>query len=116
MYPLLVTAIASTASNLLERWSAAAASHKPAPSAAEFHEVLDKVAASSPSATASLRARLLDAPEIHSILDAADPAKPVAIQVAQDGTVIAHEPGRDPRAIAVSPETAELARKLATSS
>lgn len=115
MYPLLVTAIASTASSLLERWSAAAAAHKPAPSAAGFREVLDKVAAPSQAAPASLRARLLDAPEIRSILDAADPAKPVAIQVAQDGTVFAHEPGRDPRAIAVSPETAEVARQLAPS-
>ena len=124
MYPLLVSAIASTAGNLLERWTAGA-ERKEATRAAEFRELMDKITASAkPSAAAvasarqghaaSLQTQLLDAPEIRSILDSADPAKPVTIRIAQDGTVLAQPPGREPQAIQVSPETAAVARELAS--
>jgi hypothetical protein len=124
MYPLLVSAIASTAGNLLERWSAGA-ERKAEVRSAEFRALMDKIAGSSKPNGASaaserqdrlesLQSRLLDAPEVRSILDSADPSKPVTIRIAQDGTVLAQAPGREPQAIQVSPETAAVARELAS--
>ena len=115
MYPLLVNAIAATASNLLERWTQSSA-QKSSATSASFQKVLDALAASkaspAPSAPDRLRNELLSSPEIRTALDSSDPARPVSLQISPDGTVSAQAPGQSPRPLFLSPETAALARTL----
>jgi hypothetical protein len=121
MHPLLVSAVASTAGNFLDRW-ARGSGVQPAARAVDFQSVLaEKTAASKPSAAqmalerqATLQKQLLDAPEIRAVLDTADPAKPATLSLTPDGRLLHAPPGRDARALLLSPETAEIARELAT--
>jgi hypothetical protein len=121
MHPLLVSAAANAAGNFLDRWSRGPG---PAPVAngPGFEKALDRASGvAKPAATpetnaltlaARLRQQLLDSPEVRSILDSSDPSKPPTIEVAPDGKVLAASPGRDPKALLLSPETAELARSI----
>lgn len=122
MHPLLVSAVANAAGNFLDRWSRGPG---PAPVANDpgFENALDRASgvakpAAPPEANAltlaaRLRQQLLDSPEVRALLDSSDPSKPPMIEVSPDGKVLAAAPGRDPKALLLSPETAELARHLA---
>ncbi len=122
MHPLLVSAVANAAGNFLDRWSRGAG---PAPVAngPGFEKALDRASGAVNSGAipetnaltfaARLRQQLLDSPEVRALLDSSDPSKPPTIEVSPDGKVLAAAPGRDPKALLLSPETAELARNLA---
>jgi hypothetical protein len=124
MTPLLVSAIASTAGNLIEKW-ASAGERKAEVQSANFQEMLNKTAGAGRSgqaktpqdsrmeAIAKLRAELLDAPEVRLAIDSADPSKPVGIELGPDGKLYASAPGRAPQAIQLAPDTAAAARELA---
>ena len=116
MYPLLVNAIAATASNLVDRWAQSRAPKPSAPSV-PFQQVLDGTSSAQRSAAATierLRSELLSSPELRTALDAADPARPVTIQLSPEGTLSAQTPGNSPHILSVSPETATAARTLAS--
>ena len=116
MYPLLVNAIAATASNLIDRWAQTRAPKASAPSL-PFQQVLDGASPVKQSAAATiewLRGELLSSPELRTTLDSADPAHPVTIQLSPDGTLTAQTPGNSPQVLAVSPGTAAAARTLAS--
>ena len=115
MYPLLVNAIAATAGHLIDRWAQSRAPQASAPSV-PFQQMLDGAASVKPSAAATierLRGELLSSPELRTALDSADPAHPVSIQLSPDGILTAQTPGNSPQILAVSPETAAAARRLA---
>lgn len=125
MHPLLVSAVANTAGNFIDRWARGAGA-APATPAVDFQNVLDgKTGAATPAAAvkpgaetplerlARLRRELTDAPEIRAVLDTADPAKPVTISLTPDGRVLSTAPGRDPQPILLAPNTAEIAREIA---
>jgi hypothetical protein len=119
MHPLLVSAVASTAGNFLDRWARGSGA-VPTAGAQSFQTALEKMTAAPKSGLeqfremiARLRAQLLDSLEVRAVLDSSDPSKPTAIEVAADGRLLATAPGRDPKALLLSPETADLARKLA---
>ena len=115
MYPLLVNALAATASNLIDRWAHSSA-QKSSAASASFQKVLDALAASKPAAAPSaldrLRNEQLSSPEIRTALDSSDPTRPVSLQISPDGTISAQAPGQNPRPIFLSQETATLARTL----
>ena len=120
MYPLLVNAIAATAGNLIDRWAQSNASKATTPSA-PFSQMLDGAgtaqrspAANLGAAIEKLRSALLASPELRTALDSSDPARPLSLQISPDGTVSAQAPGLGTRTISLSPETAMLARSLAT--
>ena len=116
MYPLLVNAVAATATNLIDRWAQSHAAKEAKPAVA-FQQMLDGAASAKPSAAAmieSLRSALLASPEIRTVLGSCDPAHLPTLQLSPDGTVSAQTPGQPAKVIAVSPETAALARSLAT--
>ncbi len=116
MYPLLVNAVAATASTLIDRWAQSRAQKTAAPTV-PFQQVLDgasSVKQSAATAIERLRSELLSAPELRTALDAADPAHPVSIQLSPDGTLTAQTPGHSPQLLSVSPETAAAARTLAS--
>ena len=115
MYPLLVNAVAATASNLIDRWAQSRAMRETKP-ALSFQQVLNGAASAKNSPTATierLRADLLSSPEVRTAVDSGDPTRPVALQLSADGTVSAQSPGQNARALSLSPETATLARSLA---
>ena len=115
MYPLLVNAVAATATNLIDRWAQSRAVKEAKPAVA-FQQMLDGASATKPSAAAmieSLRSALLASPEIRTALGSCDPAHLPTLQLSPDGTVSAQSPGQPAKVIAVSPETAALARSLA---
>ena len=123
MHPLLISAVASTAGNFLERWSHGGGGTAPAANGPRFENVLDGAAAAKKPAptpaenlrtlTARLRQQLLDAPEVRAVLDSSDPSKPPTLEISPDGKVLTAAAGRDPKPILLSPETAEIARNLA---
>ncbi len=127
MHPLLVSAVARTASHFLDRWAHGGGAAPTAAPAKSFQTVLEgKTGAAAPAPAvkpsvesqldrlARLRSELLDAPEIRAVFDTADPAKPATMTLTPDGRVLSAPPGRDPQPILLSPETATLARELAT--
>ncbi len=114
MYPLLVNAIASTASNLIDRWaqSRSAATAKPSLS---FQQILNQAAPAKNSVAAAfdrLKNELLSSPEIRTAMDSSDPTRPVSLQISQDGTISAQAPGQNARPLFLSQETAAIARTL----
>ena len=116
MYPLLVNAIAATATNLIDRWAQSRGPKTAAP-AVPFQQVLDGAASAKQSAATMierLRNELLSSPELRTALDSADPAHPVTIQLSPDGTLSTQTPGNSPQLLAVSPATAAAARTLAS--
>ena len=126
MHPLLVSAVASTAGNFLDRWARGAGAQPAAPAPADFQTVLDgKTGATAPASAmkphpespperlARLRSELVEAPEIRAVLDTADPAKPAMISLTPDGRVLSASPGREPQPILLSPQTAAIAQELA---
>ncbi len=119
MYPLLVNAIAATASSLVEKWAQSHAAKTNATGGVPFQQVLDGAAAprtnaASASATIEqLSSELLSSPEIRTAMDSSDPAHPISIQLSADGNVTAQAPGQSAHPIALSPQTAMLARSLA---
>ena len=115
MYPLLVTAVAATASNLIDRW-AQSRSLKEATPSVSFEQVLNRMssAKNSPAAMIErLRNELLSSPEIRTAVDSGDPTHPPTLQLSADGTVSAQSPGQNAHTLSLSPETATLARSLA---
>ena len=117
MYPLLISAASSLASTLIDKWAAAREAKAPAPAAPaeNFATVLNKSSASAADTQiATLRQRLLDSPEIHTMLASADPSKQPAISLAADGTLSARTPDGRTTAITLSPEGAAAARELAS--
>lgn len=120
MYPLLVNAIASTAGNLIDRWAQSSAS-KASASSVSFQKMLESAAtpqrtAASNLATAleQLKRQLLASPEVRTAMDSSDPTRPVSLQISQDGTVSTQSAGQAARPLSLSPDTAMLARSLAT--
>ena len=116
MYPLLVNAIAATASNLIDRWAQSSAPKATTPSV-PFQKVLDGTATASRNPMAAaierLRNELLASPEVRTAMDSSDPTRPVSLQLSADGSVTTQAPGQNARALSLSPETATLARSLA---
>ena len=119
MYPLLVSAISAIASNVIDRMAASAQSKVAAP-AANFATVLEKSAAARTGSTtggdsqvAALRQRLLDSPEVRTLLSSADPAKQPALSIAADGTLTARAADGRATTVLLSPESAAVARQLA---
>jgi len=127
MHPLLVSAVANTAGNLLDRWSRGAGA-SPANKAPEgqFRTMLDartgaatatpaqkSPAESALERTKKLREELLNSPEIRAVLDTADPTKPPTLTLSPDGRVLTAKAGYDPKPILLSPEMTEVARELA---
>lgn len=122
MYPLLVSSIASVASNLLDTWSRAS-ERKAETERVKFQDVLDRVVGPAKAAgsnainpigarIAELRARLLDAPEVRAMLDAGEPSKPLTLELGPDGKLVAQAAGGHPRVLNLSPENEALAREL----
>ncbi len=127
MHPLLVSAVANTAGNFIDRWANRSGVSKAAPTQPDsFQSVLDtktaaaaEPAAKTPEQTrlermARLRTELLDAPEIRAVLDAADPTKPAKLSLTPDGRVLTGPAGYDSKPLLLSPNTAEIARELAS--
>ena len=115
MYPLLVNAIAATASNLIDRW-AQSRMPKATASSVPFSQMLDGASTPQRSAAATiaqLRSELLSSPEIRTAMDSSDPMHPLSLQLSPDGNVTAQAPGQNARPLALSPQTAMLARSLA---
>ena len=117
MYPILVNALAATAGNLIDRWAQSRMPKAGTPTV-PFQNILDGAASPSRSAVATtidrLRSELLSSPEIRTAMDSSDPTRPVSLQLSPDGTVTAQAPGQLARPIQLSPETATLARSLAS--
>ena len=117
MYPLLISAATSLASTLIDKWAdareAKAAAQVTAPKE-NFDTVLNKSSASAADTQiATLRQRLLDSPEIHTLLASADPAKQPALSISADGAVSARTADGRTTAITLSPEGTAAARELA---
>lgn len=117
MLPLLIPAVTSIASTLIDKWSAAheakAAAQVAAPTE-NFATVLNKSAASATDTQiATLRQRLLDSPEVHTLLASADPAKQPTLSIGADGTVSARTADGRTTAITLSPESTAAAREFA---
>lgn len=117
MYPLLISAATSLASTLIDKWTdvreAKAAAQATAPKE-NFAAVLSKSTASSADTQiATLRQRLLDSPEVHTLLASADPAKQPSLSIAADGTVSARTADGRTTALTLSPEGTAAAREIA---
>ena len=115
MYPLLVSAAAATATNLIDRWAQSRSAREAKPSVS-FEQVLGGTASAKNSAAATierLRNELLSSPEIRTAVDSSDPTRPATLRLAVDGTVSSQAPGQNARPVSLSPETATLARSLA---
>ena len=117
MYPLLISAATSLASTLIDKWAEAREAKAAAQVAApkeNFATVLKQSTASSTDTQiATLRQRLLDSPEIHTLLASADPAKQPTLSLGADGAVSARAADGRTTAITLSPEGAAAARELA---
>lgn len=125
MYPLLVSGIASVASNLLDTWSRAS-ERKTAAEVVKFQDLLDRVVGPAKAAgagagavsplearIAELRTRLLDAPEVRTLVDSSDPSKAPTLQVGPDGKLVAQTAGGLQKTLTLSPENEALAQELA---
>ena len=114
MYPLLISAGSSLATTLIDKWAAAKES-KPAASTANFAATLSKsTAASTETQITSLRQKLLDTPEVQTLLGSADPAKQPTLSLSADGTLTARSVDGRTTPVLLSQETAASARELAT--
>jgi hypothetical protein len=117
MYPLLISAASSVASTLIDKWAAAreAKAAATAAPAVNFASVLEKSGVSATDVKiATLRQRLLDSPEVHTLLASADPSKQPAISLGADGTLSARTADGRTTAITLSSDSAAAARELAT--
>ena len=119
MYPLLVSAATTIASNLIDKWAAAREAKAAAPTE-NFAAVLEKTSVTQTAApggtearVATLQQKLLDSPEVHTLLASADPAKQPTLSIAADGTLSASTPDGRTKPIQLSPENAAAARELA---
>ena len=119
MYPLLISAASSIATSLIEKWADSRESKVAAPKE-NFAAVLEKSAAvragspgSADTQIAALRQRLLDSPEIRTLLASADPAKQPALSLAADGTLTSRAADGRTTNVQLSPESAATARELA---
>jgi len=114
MYPLLISAGSSIATTLIDKWAAAKDS-KVAATTENFAAVLNKsTATSAETQIASLRQKLLDSPEVHTLLAGADPAKQPVLSLSADGTLTARAVDGRTTNVLLSQETAATARELAT--
>lgn len=119
MYPLLISAASTIAGKLIDNWSSASTA-KAATTTADFAALLEKNAASTSSAAsiretqiAALRQKLLDSPEVSTLLASADPAKQPALTLNVDGSLNAQTADGRTTALLLSPESAATARDLA---
>ncbi|MEQ1850281.1 MAG: hypothetical protein ABMA01_01690 [Chthoniobacteraceae bacterium] len=119
MYPLLVSAVSTIASNAIDTWLTSRASKAPA-STENFAALLEKNAATPMSAAASrdtqilsLRQHLLDSPEVRTLLASADPAKQPVLSLAADGTLTAQTSDGRTTTVSLSPQSITTARHLA---
>lgn len=119
MYPLLVSAATTIASNLIDKWAAAREAKAAAPTESfaavlEKSSVLQTAAPGGPEArVAALRQKLLDSPEVHTLLASADPMKQPTLSLGAGGTLSASTPDGRIMPIQLSPESAAAARELA---
>jgi hypothetical protein len=126
MYPLLVSGIASVATNLIDNWSRAS-ERKAETEFVKFQEVLDRVVGPAKKAGASgvgkavnpleariaeLRAALLDSPEVRGLVETGDPTKPAALQLGADGQLVVQTPNGWPRTLALSGDAKSHAQEL----
>jgi len=114
MYPLLIAAVSSATSTLIDKITTPAPPKVAAP-AENFAATLQKsAAANTPAAQiASLRQRLIESPEVATLLASADPAKQPALSLSPDGTLTARTLDGRTSVIPLSPDTAATARQLA---
>jgi len=120
MYPLLISAASTIASKLIDNWNTAKES-KAATSTENFAALLEKNAASASTAAsaretqiAALRQKLLDSPEVSTLIATADPSKQPTLTLGTDGTLTAQASDRRTTTLHLSPGTAATARELAT--
>ena len=132
MYPLLVSGIASVATNLIDNWSRAS-ERKAETELVKFQEVLDRVVGPAKSARPSggvmarnplaarieeLRAALLESPEVRGMIETGDPGRPATLTLGADGQLVAQTTNGWPRTLALTGEAKlhaqELAQLLAT--
>lgn len=128
MHPLIVSAVTSTAGSFLDRWARGSgttpAAKTPAPEFDAMLEARQATDASRPAEkspadlrqerTLELRRQLFDAPELQAVLNTADPTKPGTLSLASDGRVMETRPGYGAKPLLLSPDTAEIARELAS--
>lgn len=129
MYPLLISAATSLATTLIDKWSearaakaettaattAATSTAKTSASTETFASSLSKsTAASTDTQIAALRKRLLDSPEVRTLLASADPTKQPTLSLAADGTLTARAADGRTTTVTLSAETATAAKDLAT--
>jgi len=119
MYPLLISAATSIASNVIDTWSSAKAA-KAASTKENFAALLEKNGASGTTAAsirdtqiATLRQKLLSSPEVSTLLASADPSKQPTLSLAADGTLTAQTSDGRTASLQLSPDTAATARDLA---
>lgn len=127
MYPLLVSGIASVATNLIDNWSRAS-ERKAETERVKFQEVLDRVVGPAKTAGASgatkavnpieariaeLRAALLDAPEVRGLVETGDPTQPATLQLGEDGQLVVQTPNGWPRTLSLSGDAKMQAQELA---
>jgi hypothetical protein len=119
MYPLLISAATTIAGKVIDNWSAAKTA-KAATTTENFAALLEKNSASTSSATAirdsqiaTLRQKLLDSPEVSTLLSTADPSKLPKLSLGSDGTLTAQSADGRTTTLQLSPDTAATARDLA---
>ncbi len=119
MLPLLIPAATTLASTLIEKWADVreakiAAQAQAAAPKQDFATVFNKSTTSvTDTQIAALRQRVLDSPEVHTLLASADPAKQPALSLSADGTITARTPDGRTSTITLSPEGTATARELA---
>ncbi len=126
MYPLLISGVTSIASKLIDTYNQAA-DRKVATEQVKFDAMLNRlIRSASPEAAAASGAltsgavnntnaaseRLLNSPEVRAAVDAADPSKPLSLNISEDGKVTLQSGNSEPRQIQLSPETLNAARQV----
>ena len=125
MYPLLISAATSVATTLIDKWAearaartetkAATSTEKSSASTETFATTLGKSTAdTTDTQIAALRKRVLDSPEVRTLLASADPTTQPTLSLAGDGTLTARSADGRTTTVALSPENATAAKDLAT--
>lgn len=121
MYQLLIPAITSVASGLIDACQRGA-ERRQAADTAKFEELLNKVsptpkptpAEAMRSKLEALRTHLLDAPEVRAAIETSDPTKPLSIQLSPDGKITVRSGDGFPHSLTLSVETQELAKEVSS--
>lgn len=119
MYPLLISAASTIASKVIDNWNTSKAS-KAATTTENFAAMLEKNAGTGATAASKLEAqistlkeKLLNSPEVATLLASADPTKQPTLTLGSNGTLTAQTSDGRSTSILLSAETAATARDLA---